>query len=80
MNRMPPLNALKAFEAAARHLSVKAAAEELSVTPGAVSQMLKTLEVHLGRRLFDRVNRGIVLTEAGRNYLPPVRNAFRQIA
>lgn len=77
---MPPLNALRAFEAAARHLSVKAAAEELSVTPGAVSQMLKTLEVHLGRRLFDRVNRGIVLTEAGRNYLPPVRNAFRQIA
>lgn len=80
MNRLPPLNALKAFEAAARHLSVKAAAEELSVTPGAVSQMLKTLELHLGRRLFDRVNRGIVLTEAGRNYLPPVRNAFRQIA
>lgn len=80
MNRLPPLNALKAFEAAARHLSVKAAAAELSVTPGAVSQMLKTLELHLGRRLFDRVNRGIVLTEAGRNYLPPVRNAFRQIA
>lgn len=80
MNKLPPLNALKAFEAAARHLSVKAAAEELSVTPGAVSQMLKTLELHLGRRLFDRVNRGIVLTEAGRNYLPPVRNAFRQIA
>lgn len=80
MIRLPPLNALKAFEAAARHLSVKAAAEELSVTPGAVSQMLKTLELHLGRKLFDRVNRGIVLTEAGRNYLPPVRNAFRQIA
>lgn len=80
MNRLPPLNALKAFEAAARHLSVKAAAQELSVTPGAVSQMLKTLELYLGRQLFDRVNRGIVLTEAGRNYLPPVRNAFRQIA
>ena len=80
MNKLPPLNALKAFEAAARHLSVKTAAEELSVTPGAVSQMLKTLELHLGRKLFDRVNRGIVLTEAGRNYLPPVRNAFRQIA
>lgn len=80
MTRLPPLNALKAFEAAARHLSVKTAAEELSVTPGAVSQMLKTLELHLGRKLFDRVNRGIVLTETGRNYLPPVRNAFRQIA
>src|SRR5437868_3031554 len=80
MNKLPPLNALKAFEAAARHLSVKTAAAELSVTPGAVSQMLKTLELHLGRKLFDRVNRGIVLTEAGRTYLPPVRKAFRQIA
>lgn len=46
-NRLPPLNALKAFESAARHLSVKLAAEELYVTPGAVSQMLKTLEAHL---------------------------------
>lgn len=78
--RLPPLNALKAFAAAARHLSVKAAADELAVTPGAVSQMLKTLETHLGVKLFERVNRGILLTEAGRNYLPPVRNAFRQIA
>lgn len=79
-HRLPPLNALKAFEAAARHLSVKAAAEELCVTPGAVSQMLKTLETHLGLRLFERVNRGIYLTQAGRDYLPPIRNAFRQIA
>lgn len=78
--RLPPLNALKAFEAAARHLSVKAAAEELFVTPGAVSQMLKTLETHLGVRLFERVNRGIYLTPAGRDYLPSIRNAFRQIA
>ena len=78
--RLPPLNALKAFAAAARHLSVKAAADELAVTPGAVSQMLKTLETHLGVKLFERVNRGILLTEAGRKYLPPVRNAFRQIA
>jgi LysR family transcriptional regulator, glycine cleavage system transcriptional activator len=77
--RLPPLNALRAFEAAARHLSVKLAAEELHVTPGAISQMLKTLEDHLGVRLFDRVNRGILLTEAGRNFLPPIRNAFRQI-
>jgi LysR family glycine cleavage system transcriptional activator len=78
--RLPPLNALKAFEAAARHLSVKAAAAELFVTPGAVSQMLKTLETHLGVRLFERVNRGIYLTPAGRDYLPSIRNAFRQIA
>lgn len=78
--RLPPLNALRCFEAAARHLSVKNAAAELCVTPGAVSQMLKTLEGHLGVRLFHRVNRGIYLTEVGQGYLPPVRNAFRQIA
>jgi LysR family glycine cleavage system transcriptional activator len=77
--KLPPLNALRAFEATARHLSVKNAAEELHVTPGAVSQMLKALELHLGVTLFKRVNRGILLTEAGQTYLPSVRNAFRQI-
>lgn len=76
----PPLNALRAFDAAARHLSVKLAAEELCVTPGAVSQMLKTLEAHLGVRLFERAQRGIYLTEAGRSYHPAIRGAFRQIA
>lgn len=78
--KFPPLNSLRAFESAARHLSVKIAAEELCVTPGAVSQMLRILEDHLGVKLFERVNRGIVLTQAGRDYLPPIRNAFRQIA
>ncbi|ARU86662.1 transcriptional regulator GcvA [Pseudomonas sp. M30-35] len=77
--KMPPLNALRAFEATARHLSVKNAAEELCVTPGAVSQLLKTLELNLGVKLFHRVNRGIFLTDIGQAYLPPVRNAFRQI-
>lgn len=77
--RLPPLNALRAFDAAARHQSMKAAAEELCVTPGAVSQLVKTLEQHLGVALFLRVNRGILLTDAGKNYLPPIRNAFRQI-
>ena len=77
---LPPLNALRAFEATARHLSVKNAADELCVTPGAVSQMLKALELHFGVMLFQRVNRGIYLTDAGQGYLPPVRNAFRQIA
>jgi LysR family glycine cleavage system transcriptional activator len=77
---MPPLKPLRAFESAARHLSVKAAAEELCVTPGAVSQLVRQLEEHLGVKLFERVNRGILLTQAGRDYLPPVRNAFRQIA
>jgi LysR family glycine cleavage system transcriptional activator len=81
MNRdIPPLNALKAFDAAARHLSVKMAADELCVTPGAISQLLKSLEAHLGVKLFKRVTRGIFLTDAGRDYLPAVRNAFRQIA
>jgi LysR family glycine cleavage system transcriptional activator len=79
-NKLPPLNALRAFEATARHLSVKNAAEELCVTPGAVSQLLKALELHLGVKLFHRMNRGIFLTDAGQAYLPPVRNAFRQIA
>ncbi|MEA2789265.1 MAG: LysR family transcriptional regulator, glycine cleavage system transcriptional activator [Acetobacteraceae bacterium] len=76
---MPPLNALRAFEATARHLSVKNAAKELCVTPGAVSQMLKTLEMHLGVALFRRANRGIFLTDAGQDFLPGIRNAFRQI-
>src|SRR5258707_6302587 len=79
-HRLPPLNALRAFEATARHLSVKNAADELCVTPGAVSQLLKSLELHLGVTLFRRVNRGIFHTSAGQDYLPPVRNAFRQIA
>lgn len=80
IRRLPPLNALRAFEAAARHLSVKRAATELCVTPGAVSQMLKTLEQHLGVQLFQRLNRGIALTAAGQELLPPVRNALTQIA
>jgi LysR family glycine cleavage system transcriptional activator len=77
--RLPPLNALRAFEVTARHLSVKRAAGELCVTPGAVSQMVKALELRLGVRLFNRVNRGLTLTDAGQTYLPAVRNAFRQI-
>jgi LysR family glycine cleavage system transcriptional activator len=78
--KLPPLNALRAFEAAARHLSVKLASEELCVSSGAVSQSVKSLEVYLGVRLFKRVNRGILLTDAGQNYLPAIRDAFRQIA
>ncbi|MEP3747150.1 MAG: transcriptional regulator GcvA [Nitratireductor sp.] len=78
--RMPPLNALRAFEAAARHLSLKEAADELCVTPGAISQSIKTLEQALGIELFQRANRAIFLTDAGQTYLPQVRNAFRQIS
>ncbi|TVQ32947.1 MAG: transcriptional regulator GcvA [Geminicoccaceae bacterium] len=64
--RLPPLNALRAFEAAARHLSFKRAAEELNVTPAAVSQHVKALEDQLGVALFRRLTRALVLTEAGR--------------
>ncbi|MBT2303752.1 LysR family transcriptional regulator [Variovorax paradoxus] len=59
---------------------MKNAAEELSVTPGAVSQLIKSLEQHLGVSLFWRANRGIRLTDSGQAYLPPVRNAFRLIS
>jgi LysR family glycine cleavage system transcriptional activator len=79
MPDLPPLNALRAFEAAARHLSMKEAAAELSVTPGAVSQLVRGLEQRLGTQLFRRGNRSLVLTEAGQSYFAPIRHAFRQI-
>lgn len=77
---LPPLNALRAFEAAARHLSFKLAAQELHVTAGAVSQQVKLLEERLGLRLFDRLHRQLILTPAGRAYLPALRAAFGRIA
>ncbi|HLY89583.1 MAG TPA: transcriptional regulator GcvA [Acetobacteraceae bacterium] len=76
---LPPLNALRAFEATARHLSMKEAATELSVTPGAVSQLVRGLEQRLGTQLFRRSNRALVLTESGQSYFVPIRHAFRQI-
>jgi LysR family glycine cleavage system transcriptional activator len=79
MPALPPLNALRAFEAAARHLSMKEAAAELSVTPGAVSQLVRGLEARVGIELFRRGNRSLVLTEAGQSYFAPIRHAFRQI-
>ena len=78
--RLPPLNALRAFEAAARHLSFTRAAQELNVTQAAVSHQVKALEARLGLALFRRRNRALVLTEAGQAYLPPVRDAFDAIA
>ena len=77
---LPPLNAVRAFEAAARHLSFKLAAHELHVTPGAISQHVKALEERLGLQLFDRLHRQLVLTHAGLTYLTPVREAFRRLA
>jgi len=76
MTRLPPLNALRAFEAAARHLSFTRAAEELSVTQAAVSHQIKTLEERLGVRLFQRRNRALLLTAEGQLYYPDVQRAF----
>lgn len=73
---LPSLNSLRAFEAAARHLSFSKAAEELHVTPAAVSQQVKTLEDHLGVILFHRLNRNLALTAAGLAGLPQLQQAF----
>jgi LysR family glycine cleavage system transcriptional activator len=78
--RLPPLNGLKAFEAAGRHLSFKQAAVELSVTPGAVSQQVKQLEQSLGVPLFRRLHRSLVLTAHGEAYLPVVVDAFHRLS
>ncbi|WP_276578549.1 LysR family transcriptional regulator [Bradyrhizobium sp. 191] len=77
---LPPLNALRAFEAAARHLSFKQAAHELHVTAGAVSQQVRLLEERLGVQLFERRTRQIILTSGGETYLAQVRQAFRCLA
>jgi LysR family transcriptional regulator, glycine cleavage system transcriptional activator len=78
--RLPPLNALKAFEAAARHESFTRAADELCVTQGAVSHQVKALEAELGLKLFNRQRQRLVITEAGRSYLATVRDALDRIA
>lgn len=74
--RLPPLNGLRAFEAAARHLSFKHAAVELYVTAGAISQQVKGLEDSLGIALFKRLPRGLVLTSEGETYLESIGEAF----
>jgi LysR family glycine cleavage system transcriptional activator len=78
--RLPPLNALRTFEAAARHLSFTKAASELFVTQAAVSHQIKALEDHLGIPLFRRLNRALMLTDEGQALLPFVRDAFDQLA
>jgi LysR family transcriptional regulator, glycine cleavage system transcriptional activator len=78
--RLPPLNALKAFEAAARHESFTRAAEELCVTQGAVSHQVKALEAELAIKLFNRERQRLIITEAGRDYLTVVRDALDRIA
>src|SRR5262245_17095922 len=80
LRRLPPLNALKVFEAVARSESVTRAARELSVTQGAVSHQVKALEAAIGVKLFNRERQRLVITEAGRQYLNVVRDALDRIA
>lgn len=78
--RLPPLGSLRAFEAAARHLSFKHAAEELHVTPAAISQQIKGLEDYLGVRLFVRLTRALAITPQGEAMLPGIRAGFDCLA
>ncbi|MEX2617741.1 MAG: transcriptional regulator GcvA [Alphaproteobacteria bacterium] len=77
--RLPPLNALRAFEATARLMTLAAAAEELNVTPSAISHQIRSLEDALGVPLFHRVNRRLTLTREGRLLLPGLSDAFRRM-
>ncbi|MEM7225281.1 MAG: transcriptional regulator GcvA [Pseudomonadota bacterium] len=77
--RLPPLNGLRAFEAAARHMSFTTAAEELHVTQAAISRQVKLLEEHLGADLFRRYNRRLELTDGGRAYFLVLRHAFNHM-
>jgi LysR family glycine cleavage system transcriptional activator len=73
---LPPLTALRAFEAAARHLSLKKAAHELNVTPAAISHQIQQLEDFLGVRLFRRLHRGIEITEVAHIFIPKLQEGF----
>ncbi len=77
---LPPLNALKAFEAAARHLSFTKAAAELNVTPAAVSHQVKALEDLLQVRLFRRLTRALRLTDSGQSALPLLGEGFDMLS
>ncbi|USD38266.1 MULTISPECIES: transcriptional regulator GcvA [Ferrimonas] len=78
--RLPPLNAVKAFEAAARNLSFTRAAEELFVTQAAISHQIKALEEFLGLKLFRRRNRSLLLTEEGQSYFLDIKDLFTQLS
>ncbi len=80
MYRLPPLNAMRVFEAAARHLSFKDAANELSITQAAVSHQIKALEEYLGVELFRRAGRGVQLTEAAKACMSMLREGFDALA
>lgn len=79
MRRLPPLTALRAFEAAGRHLSFSQAADELNLTPSAISHQIKHLEAHLGVALFRRMHKRLSLTPAGEIYLQPLTECFDRI-
>ena len=78
--KLPPLSWLRAFEAAARHLSFTQAAQELFLTQAAISKQIKLLEQHLHGQLFERKPRSLVLTKVGAAYLPKVQDAFDRLA
>lgn len=80
IRRLPPLSGLRVFEVAARHLNFRLAAEELSVTQGAVAQQIRGLEAELGLKLFERHPRTLALTAAGRSYVTSIRRALELIA
>lgn len=77
---LPPLNWLRAFECSARHSSFASAANELNLTSAAISYQVRSLEEHLGFKLFERLPRGLRLTDIGRAYLPSLRKAFDDIS
>lgn len=79
MNNLPPLNALRAFEVAGRHLNFRAAAEEIGVTQGAVAQQVRLLESQLGVPMFDRLPKGVAFTPAGRAYHSRIATAFAEL-
>jgi LysR family glycine cleavage system transcriptional activator len=78
--RLPPLSSLPVFEAAARRMSFLHAADELGVTPGAVSRQIQNLESHLGTPLFRRANRTVELTAAGHAYMQEIQSALEKIS
>ncbi|WCM88405.1 LysR substrate-binding domain-containing protein [Acidovorax sp. NCPPB 3576] len=80
LGRMPSLNALRAFEAASRHLNFRLAGLELGVTQGAVAQQIRALEAELGLKLFERLPRTLALTSNGQRYIVGVRRAFELLA
>jgi LysR family glycine cleavage system transcriptional activator len=77
MTRLPPLTTLRAFEAAARRLSFKEAADELGLTPTAISHQVRLLEEHCGKELFRRRPRPLALTDAGARLFPAIRSGFQ---